>query len=346
MRNQSDRVAIIIPSYKPSKAALLRLLEKLKQQHDGPIIVVNDGSGKEYNSVFHEIVSSQLATVIENVVNLGKGAALKYGLNYAFGHYKELVGAVTADADGQHAVDDIMRVVQAVHEGKGFVLGCREFGRDIPFRSWFGNTVSRLVYRLLLGLRLKDTQTGLRGLPRSLAIGSLAIRSNRYEFETEQLTLVSSIGLPIYEIPIKTIYEDGNANSHFNPFFDSLRIYFVVLRYGISSIATTVVDLLAFSILVSIVPNIVLANLGSRGVALGVQFALLRSFVFQTKANWWRFLGYVGYVALTGAASGVLQVELARLTGIGAVTSKLLVESIIFVFNFLFLRDVLFSKEK
>src|SRR5207253_5313192 len=111
-----------------------------------------------------------------------------------------------------------------------------------------------------------------------LARNALSIHSNRYEFETEQLALSSSLGIEIVEIPIQTIYEDDNSSSHSDPFLDSLRIYFVVLRYTLSSILTWAVDVIAFLFLINATSSILAANLGSRAVTVGLQFYLLKEF--------------------------------------------------------------------
>ena len=139
---------------------------------------------------------------------------------------------------------------------------------------------------------------------------------------------------------------NDNASSHFDPFFDSLRIYFVVLRYGIASFATSIVDLAIFVVLAPILPNLVLANLSSRFFALFVQFALLKGFVFHSRAGFIRFLAFVAYVTATGLISGVIQIEFAALTGLPSIACKILVELLIFVFNFLFLRDIIFRKAR
>lgn len=340
-----SEITILIPAYRPSPR-LIEILNDLSKHHSGSIVVVNDGSGADFDDVFSGCRSIDNVVVLSNAINLGKGAALKYGINWILTNTLNVQGIVTADADGQHAVDDIARVARALAEHPtAFVLGYRQFSSDIPLRSRLGNNVSRVVYRGLLGLNLKDTQTGLRGLPVELARACLSIRSNRYEFETEQLTIASSMKVPVLEIGIKTIYEDHNASSHFNPLFDSARIYFVVLRYAFASIATTLVDIAAFLILLPFVPNVIAANLASRAVALGVQFLLLRGFVFQTSGGFGKFVLFVGYVALTGLVSGLLQREFAEFTGAGALASKLVVETLIFVFNFLFLRDILFRRK-
>lgn len=341
----TNNIAVLIPAYKPS-GRLVQIIRELTDRHAGPVIVVDDGSGHECAPVFHALCGLERVTVLENAVNLGKGAALKLGINYALVHFPGLSGVVTADADGQHAIDDILAVAaELASKPAALVMGSRTFAEGTPLRSRVGNNVSRVVYRGLLGLKLRDTQTGLRGLPLELCKAALAIRSNRYEFETEMLSVASSLGLQISEVSIQTIYEDNNSSSHFDPFFDSLRIYFVVLRYGLASIATSLVDLAIFVLLSPILPNIIIANLASRGCALFVQFWLLKGFVFHSKASLLRFLAFVAYVTATGFVSGALQVALADFSGLPTVACKIIVEVLIFIFNFLFLRDILFRRK-
>lgn len=340
----TSNIAILIPAYKPT-AQLTRLVSEICDKHAGPVIVVDDGGGPSFAEIFRSLEGISQVEVIRNAVNLGKGAALKHGINHILNRYPECAGIVTADADGQHHVDDIVKVCdELVNRPAAFVLGYRVFGSNTPLKSKIGNNVSRVVYRGLLGLNLRDTQTGLRGISREFAAELLHIRSNRYEFETEQLTLAAKLGLEIAEVPIQTIYIDGNSGSHFNPVFDSLRIYFVVFRYALSSLLTASVDFIVFAILSTFVPGVIWANLGSRLVALGVQFALLKSFVFHTDGGMLRFAAFVGYVALTGIISGALQIQLNDWTGIDGLAAKIVVEAVIFVFNFLFLRDILFRR--
>lgn len=339
-----QNTSVLIPAFKPA-LRLVDIIDRLSEAYPGQIVIVDDGSGDEYQHVFDQCASKARTTVIRNAVNLGKGAALKHGINHILTTYSNNVGIITADADGQHAVPDIINVARRLSEKQNaLVLGSREFGGDIPFRSKLGNNISRIVYRGLLGLNLRDTQTGLRGLSSSFARACLSIRSNRYEFETEQLSLAASRQVPISEVMIQTIYEDHNASSHFNPLLDSARIYFVVLRYGFSSIATTVVDMAAFVLLLPFLPNVIVTTLASRAISICVQFPLLKRFVFHSSGGVKKFGLFVGYVALTGLVSGVLQRELSQVTGAPAVASKVSIETVIFIFNFLFLRDILFRK--
>lgn len=339
-------IVIVIPAFNPGQR-LVRLLGDLTEAVGCRIVVINDGSGPSAHPIFDAAAAINNVTVLSNAMNLGKGAALKYGINYALTNFENVSGIVTADADGQHTVKDIAAVAAELRSNPtSLVLGARVFGPQTPLRSKLGNEASRAIYRIVLGLRLKDTQTGLRGLPLSFARASLAIRSNRYEFETEQLSLAAGEGIGFREVQIETIYEDNNASSHFNPIFDSARIYFVVLRYALSSIATTLVDLIAFFLLSPMLGSVIWSNLASRAIAIGVQYLLLQSFVFRSYSGIWRFVLFVGYVALTGLVSGTLQSELSAFSGLGIMSAKVLVETLIFIFNFLFLRDIMFSRRK
>ncbi len=81
----------------------------------------------------------------------------------------DVAGVVTADADGQHAPEDIERVADVLAaQPEALVLGARSFGDDVPLRSRFGNILTRGIMHALLGRKLTDTQTGLRGIPVAL----------------------------------------------------------------------------------------------------------------------------------------------------------------------------------
>src|SRR5215470_6538059 len=219
-------IAFLIPSYQPTDT-LPGLLEELRRMSPAPIVVVDDGSGAGYAAVFDRVRQIADVTVLANAVNLGKGAALKQGMNHILLHHPDCIGVVAADADGQHAVADIIHVTEALQADPGrVVFGVRAFDTAVPLRSRFGNAVSRYIYRFLIGIDLSDTQTGLRGIPRRLMELCLAIRANRYEFETEQLVVIKTHRMPVREIPIRTIYFDGNRETHFRPLRDSARIYF------------------------------------------------------------------------------------------------------------------------
>jgi putative flippase GtrA len=297
-------------------------------------------------STFDVVATISDVTLLRNAINLGKGAALKHGFNYILVHFPEAQRIITADADGQHDPDDIISVANASEDGN-LVLGSRTFGPAVPLRSKFGNVVSRHVYGLATGIRLRDTQTGLRSVPRKLAEQCLTIDSNRYEFETEQLVKAKSSGLGFTEFPIKTVYFEDNRESHFNPIVDSFRIYFVLLRYAGSSIAAVLTDLILFQILIRQDFSILSANMIGLAAAIVVQYLLLRQFVFKAPgAGAGTFFFFVLYTIASRFVSAAVQTELLQLFPIAPVAVKIVSDFAIFLVNFLFLRDFVFGSRR
>ena len=247
-----DKYAFVIPAFNPDEK-LLQVIRDIQKVSSNKIFILDDGSDKTSDFVFGKITSELLDVVLlKHAVNLGKGAALKTVFNHILTNYQDIKGIVTLDSDGQHSAKDCLRTLNELQKNKDtFVLGVRDFSRDIPLKSYVGNKISNLIYRLILGRKFQDTQTGLRGLSRSFMVLCLKIQSNRFEFETEQLVFASrqDSGINIVEIPIETIYIENNEATSFRPLIDSFRIYFILFRYGTSSLITAAVDFIVFVLL-------------------------------------------------------------------------------------------------
>lgn len=214
-----DDVTILIPAYQPDEK-LVTLMANLRETF-AHVVVVDDGS-TEGTEVFDKI-RPQADVVLKHEVNRGKGAALKTGFAWILEHQPGMKGVVTADADGQHRVDDIRRVAEAVatHQG-GLVLGVRSFGRKVPFRSRLGNNWTTLLFWLITGMSIQDTQTGLRGIPGDLLPRMLQLRGDRYEYETRMLVDTRLHAQKPLQLPIETVYIDGNKSSHYRPLRDTI----------------------------------------------------------------------------------------------------------------------------
>ena len=110
------RIPVIIPAYEPDEK-MIRLLQTLQESGIERIVVVDDGSGKEYRNLFEQ--AKQLgAIVLTHAVNLGKGRALKTAFNEVLNRYPEAIGAITADSDGQHTPACIQKCMEAMEAGK------------------------------------------------------------------------------------------------------------------------------------------------------------------------------------------------------------------------------------
>ncbi len=238
MRHLTQYPAVVVPAYQPDEK-LLELIRELRRLRPFQlIIVVNDGSSPKLRDLFARLQHSQVE-VLHHSQNMGKGQALKT----AFQHYLNLagdaaLGLITADADGQHCVEDILALSDALAKMPLHLhLGVRDFtaasmkSAGIPWRSRFGNVLTGYIFRKICSTPLYDTQTGLRGIPVSLLKSLIQSKSQGYELEMEMLLMAARQEIRMNQIPIKTIYFNQNTQSHFNPLRDSFKIYRVVARF-------------------------------------------------------------------------------------------------------------------
>ena len=122
-------------------------------------------------------------------MNQGKGRALKTAFSCLLNEYKpeEISGVVTVDADGQHSPEDPKRVAEALLEEEALILGTRNFSKDTPFKSRYGNHITTAVFALLYGKKIRYTQTGLRGIPYGFLAECLRLEGERFEYEIKML---------------------------------------------------------------------------------------------------------------------------------------------------------------
>jgi putative flippase GtrA len=338
-------VPIVVPAYRPGKS-FCQLVEDLAAGGAAEIVVVNDGSGHEYERCFDSIRDVPGVHVLDHAVNLGKGAAIKTGIGYAIRQFPGCTGIVTADADGQHATADIVRIRSLLADHPdSLVLGVRAFGPSVPRRSQVGNQITRHIVRVVIGRKLRDTQTGLRGIPASLAAELLRIPSNGYEFEMDMLVASKHLAYPVREEPIRTIYEEGNPSSHFNPIRDSLRIYFVLLRFAALSFLTAILDNTIFLTVFLATRSIWESQIAGRLGAILFNYLLARRAVFQSRERHASTLPkYLALVAVNGLISYAMIGILNSSFQIPVFWSKILAESTLFLLNFAIQRDIIFTR--
>lgn len=244
-------IPVIIPAYEPDEQLEI-FCNNITESGFLYIIVVNDGSGDKYRKIFDNIRHIPNCTVLEHDVNKGKGRALKTAFKYILYYLQDSIGCLTADSDGQHKIGDLIKCGESlVRNPKSLILGCREFdGERIPWKSKFGNELTKKVCSYLCGIRVSDTQTGLRGIPKEFMSELLTIPGDRFEFETNML-IASKKKYSIVEVNIETIYESKtNHVTHFDPIKDSIRIYSIFgrifLTYIFSSLSSCVIDIALF----------------------------------------------------------------------------------------------------
>ena len=337
----------LIPAYCPGRQ-LVDLVCALKN-NGLECVVVNDGSPPEYDEIFMEAAKN--AVILVHSENKGKGAALKTGMKYIQETYQDCV-AVTVDADGQHLPEDVLNVVNSARTGEAaLVLGVRLFNMDtVPLRSYLGNRITETVFRMMTGVHVSDTQTGLRAFQSSLIDRLLDVPGERYEYEMNQLLCCVKEGLPIREIGITTVYENNNACSHFHPLRDSFLIYKQIFSFGLSSFSSFLVDLLAFAVLSLFLTGstgVLFANVIARIFSAAFNYEVNRKLVFHDdssrKESAWKYASLAVMILLANTA--VLYV-LTSFLHIPTLAAKVITEGILFLVSWTVQNRYIFGNMK
>ena len=227
--DSSNKFAIIIPALNPP----LRLIDYVKELRTllkYPIVLVDDGSRQEEKPIFEECKKSASdVTILTHDINRGKGRALKTAFSYLLDKYPDIKGCITCDSDGQHRAVDVVKCLATLeNNSEALVLGCRTFNMEhVPWRSRFGNQTMNKLFRIFTKQDFQDTQTGLRAIPTSFMRELIDCPGERFEYETYMLLMIKN--RPLVQVPIETIYLDGNSESHFNPIKDSIKISAIIM---------------------------------------------------------------------------------------------------------------------
>ena len=222
-----SRVVVVLPT-RYAGVGFEDLVKGLIQSGIMPVIV-DDGSPDPIPEI-------DGAVVLHHERNLGKGRALKTAFGWIREHRPEAAAIVTADADGQHRLEDILKIAEeSLNHPDKLTIGSREFSNGkVPFRSKLGNLWTRAEFKALTGVSVRDTQSGLRGFSSSILPELLEIRGDRYEYEIAALVHCAK-RMPINAVTIATIYLDGNQTSFYRPLADSFRTQFALFKAALTS---------------------------------------------------------------------------------------------------------------
>lgn len=297
------QIPIVIPSLNPDDRliTLIKQLYSSSKEVNQEIIVVNDGSSKKYDDIFTAIQKKFQVIVLKHNSNFGKGRAIKTAINYVLKTIPEAIGVITIDSDGQHTVADMIKCTNTfLTSPKDLILGTRAFDHAVPLRSKFGNILTAKFMQLLTGIKVSDTQTGLRVIPKRYFKPLINMQGDRFEFEMNMILEATDYDINIVEVPIKTIYLEGNKSSHFRVIHDSLRIYGVFLKYIFGAISSFIVDILIFIFMMGLLNKfsvsmvVVIASIVSRLTSSIVNYYINRNFVFKNNNR----LSLIGYYTL------------------------------------------------
>lgn len=346
----SDGIVAVVPVYNP-EPGLLGLCSALVA-HFATVLVVDDGSDAQTDD-FSRLPPG--VTLVRHVCNRGKGRAIKTAFAWISENRPRAKGAVFADGDGQHRIEDILRVAGRMADTGAVTLGVRDFSQSaIPVRSRFGNVLTSLLVRLLFRIRIFDTQTGLRAIPPRLFGAMREIPGERYEYEMRLFGLLRDRHETLEQVSIATVYIADNRASHFRPIVDSYRVYrglFAMTlakfaRFAMSSLMGFGVDNAVFTVLlfgfeacgVSRRYGILFSLVIARLVSATANYLCNRCLVFRMRTGW--TLSFSRYsalvVAIAALSYGGTAVLSAFLEARGLVITclKVVVETVLFVLSY------------
>lgn len=352
----AEKITVLIPSLEPDKR-LFPYIRSLIENGFSDILIVDDGSGAEYQEIFSAIGELTGCTVLHHPVNQGKGCALKTGYRY-LQERGNCYGVVTADSDGQHTVEDVLKIASHIaKEENGLFLGARDFSMDhVPWKSFYGNRITSFLFWLLYKQKLGDTQTGLRGFGAKYLPFMEQIKGERFEYEMNVLIVCSLEKIPMISIPIETVYENSNEGSHFRAVRDAARVYKVLFgnffRFMGSSIASFLIDQGLFNLLHWLLPKlfslfgnglIAASTVISRVISAGFNFTVNKKYVFSKSGETSKTL--IRYVILALGIMGVsaLGVMLLNTIKIQLWLAKALVDVALYFVSYRIQRDWVFK---
>lgn len=336
------KIAVLIPALDPP-FTLISFCRELSKDSTLKVIIVDDGS-KRAQPVFDALSCQKNLTIIVNPKNLGKGGALKVGFEFVERFLSsECLGVITVDADGQHLLEDVRRMIAEVRVDKdAFVIGRRcslKGAARVPLRSLVGNFVTKYIFRAVSGIRLSDSQCGLRFYPIKLVETLGGLDSNAYDYETEVFFEIKRCGTQIRELDIEKVYLENNNSSHFRPLIDSMRIYWVFIRHTYVSIISSLVDLSVFYLMWMISGNTFLSICVSRVFALIFYVYGLSNFAYYKSVTTKTCIRICLLVLMSVVIiPSLINFALDYLGNI--LVAKIISESIWFLFNFFVLRKV------
>ncbi len=359
------KVVVVIPSLDPDEK-LIEVVKGINSVGFEDVVLVNDGSKKENLHYFEEAAAIMpgKVTILHHEVNKGKGAAIKTALRWYLKERPDAMGVVTVDGDNQHHHDDTKACVLKMLETGALVLGVRDFsGKDVPARSKVGNRTASAIFRIFCGMKISDTQTGLRVFPNDIIPLLSEAKGERFEYETNMLLILKPNGIKFTEQKIKTVYIEENKSSHYRAVKDTWRIFKIVCGsagiYVGSSLISFLIDNGLYTLFLAVIPMFfasisprIWALVPARAISSIVNFTLNKKFAFHNNEKYsktvWKYYSLcIPQMLITM----VLLPAFSRLIGLSEasfanVALKIVIEAVLFCLSYVIQKNWVFKNKK
>lgn len=343
------KIIIVIPSLNPDRK-LIKTIKELKDYFSS-IIVVDDGSKKEYLEVFSEIENLG-CIVTHHKINYGKGKALKTGIKILEENFPDTDAFITMDADGQHKVSDVLKIKEELEKDPdNIVLGSRSiYSKNVHFSTKIATFLTSMFFGLFTGYKFRDTLTGLRGIPIIYKKLALAIPGTRYDYEMNFLLEMALRRIDFTAVNIKYIYTEKKRVSLIDRVKDVFYLYETPIKFFASSLSSTAIDLILFDLLIKIesinpIFMVYIATYLARIVSSIINFTMNKKWVYKSAGKTSKeATGYTIVLVLKTIASSFI-VSLFSFATINLTIIKMAVDSILFIINYYIQNKYIFKNE-
>jgi len=215
-----QKITAVMPAYNEEKN-IADVIKKTKK-YVNEVIVIDDGSRD--NTIEQ---AKQADLILEHPINMGKGLALKTGIEAALRRKADII--ITIDSDNQHNPEDIPKMIDIINQDTDIVIGSRTFNEKMPLSYKIGNTFLQRTFKFLFKIDITDTQCGFRAF-KSNIYKKIRWTASSYSVETEMLIKVGKNKLKYKQIPIQTIYEDNYKGT---TILDGIKIFLNMILWKI-----------------------------------------------------------------------------------------------------------------
>lgn len=218
MKNLKSGTYILIAAYLEGPS-IYSVISDIRKNGYSNIIVVDDGST---DNTYSELLRTEGVIVTKHIINRGKGAAVRTGVEIAKLQHAEIV--VTMDGDGQHNPENIDALVKKVSHGNDVALGTRaEDIANMPLIKRIANFLGNIFSTLLYGIKVSDSQCGFRAYSEK-AIHLIHTTTDRYGYDSEVLREIKRHKLTYAEVPVDAIYtKHSQSKAERQTFLNGLR---------------------------------------------------------------------------------------------------------------------------
>ena len=217
------KIFVVLPARNEEKH-ISKIVKSIKK-YTNTVVVVDDGSDDKTS----ENAKKSKAIVLKHIVNLGKGAALKTGCDYATKNKADII--IVIDADAQHDPKEIPKFLETIKK-YDIIIAYRKTNKNMPLLLQFGNLIINKTITFLYGINIKDSQCGYRAFT-SKAYKKLRWKASDYSMESEMIAKIGKHKLSYSEIPIETIYSDKYKGT---TIFDGIKIVFNLFIWKLNNI--------------------------------------------------------------------------------------------------------------